>query len=124
MIIADHQAAQRLWQRVVLQVLRDAIASRSLDDIETFYARRDAIDWLDAAGPDFRCVCSLAGFDPEMVRDWWAAINNDAAAMSVAASKFYDANRLKGAEDHGRHKRRRDAREKSRHPQEAADVTD
>lgn len=113
--MSNHQGAQQLWQRVVLQALRDAIAARSLDDIRTYHARRDAVDWLDDAGPDFRTVCSLAGFDPEMVRDWWIAINKDAAAMSVAASRFHDATRLKGAEDHGRYKRIRETKARSRH---------
>ena len=99
MIMSNPQAAQHLWQRVVLQALRDAIADRKDPDAEQRLATMNAINWLDAGGRDFQQTCSLAGLEPDRVRGWWARVRDDADAMRAAARKFKDNSKFKAEED-------------------------
>lgn len=63
---------QRLWQAVLAQAINDATresASREEDRMAMMEARA----WLDRGGRDFRRCCTLAGLDPDAVRDAWRA---------------------------------------------------
>lgn len=92
---ATPRAAQHLWQRVVLQALRDAIVPRLRPDTETQSARLSAVNWLNSGSKDFREVCSLAGFDPDMVADWWRAARRDPDKMEAAMRRFHEAPKFK-----------------------------
>ena len=59
---------KRLWQSVVVKALTDATAVDPSSD-EDLRAKREADSWLRGGGKDFRRVCSLAGFDPDFIRD-------------------------------------------------------
>lgn len=96
--MSNPQAARHLWQRVVLQALRDAIVVRKRPDSAHQAARSAAICWLDGGTADFNEVCSLAGFDPEMVRDWWQHLRSDRDAMTQAAKQFKDCSHFKRTE--------------------------
>ena len=92
---AKPQASQHLWQRVVLQALRDAIVPRKRPDAEAQSARLSAVNWFNAAGPDFHEVCSLAGFDSDMISNWWRAARRDPEKMQAALLRFHEAPKFK-----------------------------
>ena len=81
----DIEGAQHLWRKVLLQAVRDALTDEEVKDDETRQARRDARAWLDAHGKDFIHVCTLAGFDPAVVRDWWMVAKNSQQNIHAAA---------------------------------------
>jgi hypothetical protein len=67
----------RLWRAVIFQARLDATMnihlgpsrqSRTLANTEAL-ARHRARHWLTGFSRDFREVCELAGFEPELVRD-------------------------------------------------------
>ena len=92
------QACRHLWQRVFLQALRDAIAEYKRPLSEHRAVRASARTWLDSNSADFQEVCSLAGYDPEMVNDWWRSLRKNKTAMRDVAAKFKDATRFQEAE--------------------------
>lgn len=61
---------QRLWQTVLIQAINDALHDDPYSP-ENTRAKREAISWLTRGTADFREVCSLAGFDPDHVREAW-----------------------------------------------------
>lgn len=69
---------QRLWQSVLYRAVMDATDPDPGSD-ETIRAKRDALSWLRGGGKDYRKVCSLAGVDPDFIRDAFLAgrINRD-----------------------------------------------
>jgi hypothetical protein len=96
--MANHQGARQLWQRVLLQALRDAASPRERLRSDEDVAQASAKSWLDDAGPDFRDVCHLAGFSPEIVADWWAAAKRDPDKMRAAERWFQDNHNRKPKE--------------------------
>lgn len=61
---SDHEPS--LWKAVITQALMDAASNSNKDDAGR--AKRDAIEWLLSASPDFEYVCDNAGLDPSYVR--------------------------------------------------------
>jgi len=59
---------QKLWQSVVVKAALDATSnpSSSSDD---YIAKKNADAWLRTGGRDFKEVCSLAGLDPDFIRE-------------------------------------------------------
>ena len=73
--MAGEQAARtrELWASVLLTAFNDAAGPVDPDTV-TSQRRADqraARRWLDHGGRDFRLVCSLAGVDPDAVRENW-----------------------------------------------------
>ncbi len=62
---------ENLWQRVLLQAVEDAIHGVRGSERTVMRARmiRQARAWLTIPNRDFNEVCSLAGLDPEAVRE-------------------------------------------------------
>lgn len=73
-------AERRLWQAVLLLALADATAPRTA---RTGFDRREARDWLDAAGPHFALVCDLAGLDPARARTHWRRLRRTTIPLRV-----------------------------------------
>ena len=81
----DSGDLRTLWQSVLVQAVSDALSeinttTASHLSVKRFTARAcerrirskecaDADSWLRGGGKDFRHVCSLAGFDPDFIRD-------------------------------------------------------
>lgn len=61
---------RRLWQRVVVQAIRDLVGTRTLKTRDIEMAQRQAGVWLTSGSEDFFTVCSLAGVDPYALRRW------------------------------------------------------
>ncbi len=72
---------KRLWQTVVLRAVIDGLSDKKSGDTTERAARREADAWIRAAGSDFREVCSLAGFDPQFLRDAYQAGKIDIKAL-------------------------------------------
>lgn len=85
------QSLQHMWQRVILQALRDAVANPPKMDSAQKVNRREARAWLEGRSGDFDCVCTLAGFNPDVVRNWWKGIKDDKERLDAAASRFREA---------------------------------
>lgn len=62
---------ENLWQQVLLQAVNDAIRGIKDSNIATTRARliQQARDYITVPNRDFNEVCSLAGLDPEAVRE-------------------------------------------------------
>lgn len=63
----DEQHDRQLWCAVLSQAITDATTKRIGKDAQR--DQRAAIEWLSTDNRDFRTVCTLAGVDPEAVRD-------------------------------------------------------
>jgi hypothetical protein len=87
----DWQSARHMWQRVLLQALRDALSNPPKAGPAELLARREAQLWLDGRTQDFEHVCSLAGFSADVVRDCWTKIKADREKMDAATLKFREA---------------------------------
>jgi len=87
----DWQSARHMWQRVILQALRDALSNPPKADGAQKAARREARLWLEGRTQDFEHVCSLAGFSADVVRDWWTAIKEDKERLNDTQRRFRDA---------------------------------
>ena len=63
----------KLWQAVILQAVHDAVSSVRIRDKsqmrKAIMIRDECRDWLLKGSKDFRLVCTLAGLDPDDVRD-------------------------------------------------------
>lgn len=57
----------RIWQRVLHQAFVD-LKSKKQAPID-LRAHEEAIEWFTRAGPDFREVCGLAGYDHDYIRE-------------------------------------------------------
>ena len=59
---------QKMWQSVVVKAALDATSnpSSSSDD---YIAQKNADVWLRTGSRDFKEVCSLAGLDPDFIRE-------------------------------------------------------
>lgn len=64
---ADH--ARKMWQAVILLAVEDAL----LTGAENVKERHKADSWLRGMSKNFRLVCSLAGMDPDFIRDAYVA---------------------------------------------------
>ena len=85
------QALRHMWQRVILQALRDALGISKVKDTSVEKARREAQAWLESPSGDFGHVCTLAGFDPDVVREWWRAIKDDPSKIEAAGRFLREA---------------------------------
>ena len=69
---------QKMWQSVVVKAALDATSnpSSSSDD---YIAQKNADAWLRTGSRDFKEVCSLAGLDPDFIREAYIGgrINGD-----------------------------------------------
>jgi hypothetical protein len=74
-----------LWQAVVLRAMMDALAP-GRDGIDK--SRADT--WFRKGDKQFREVCSLAGFDPDFIRDSYLSgrVNYDSLANKFT-DKFF-----------------------------------
>lgn len=63
----DEENEKHLWCAVLGQVIADATTMRTGKDAQR--DQREAIEWLLTDTIDFRTVCTLAGVDPEAVRE-------------------------------------------------------
>ena len=63
----EEQDDKQLWCAVINQAIMDATSLRTSTRAQR--EQREALDWLLHDGHDFILVCSLAGVDPEAVRD-------------------------------------------------------
>ena len=66
---ADANDCRDLWRRVLHRAVVDVTRynpKTATDD--QFGAHRDALNWFAGDGADFREVCCMAGFDPDVVR--------------------------------------------------------
>lgn len=61
---------RRLWQRVVVQAIRDLVGTKTGGPHETDTNQRLAEVWLTGGSEDFYTVCALAGVDPHALRRW------------------------------------------------------
>ena len=59
---------QRLWAAVIHQAIVDATASTGGGGASE-YEIKQARNWFERAGPDFRRACALADLEPEYVRN-------------------------------------------------------
>lgn len=64
---ADEKHNRQLWCAVIAQAIEDATSTRTSK--EALRDKRDACDWLLGMSVNFVQACSLAGLDPEAVRD-------------------------------------------------------
>jgi hypothetical protein len=80
-----------MWQRVILQAVRDALSvgnvRRKLEQLHRLEAR----SWMDGETNDFDHVCTLAGFEPSAVREWWALVKDDPHKFNEAGLLLRDA---------------------------------
>lgn len=67
-------ASLRVWQRVLHQAFVDLNPGKVAPEEQR--AHEAACEWFTHAGPDFREVCSLAGFDHEYIREVGMEIMN------------------------------------------------
>ena len=78
---------QDMWQNVLYRALLDVTAEVSDKPYKTGTVTRreqeQARNWIVRNGRDFRYVCSLAGPDPDFVRE--AVINNRIDAKALRA---------------------------------------
>lgn len=93
------QALRHMWQRVILQALRDALAVSTIKDMNARAVREDARAWLEGGSKDFEHVCTLAGFDAAVVREWWATVKDDEQKFDAAGRFLRDAAARKEARD-------------------------
>ena len=73
----QHDAAQSLWHRVLVQAIRDAVATPDVARKNDRLAVSSAQHWMEGHSADFATVCLLAGRDPDKIREWWRTIKND-----------------------------------------------
>lgn len=57
-----------LWFAVLVQAVKDLRIHPGIRTGELALARRQAIEWFETAGEDFRTVCRNAGEDPARVK--------------------------------------------------------
>lgn len=93
------QALRHMWQRVILQALRDALGSSKVKDANAKVVKSDARAWLEGRSADFEHVCTLAGFDADVVRDWWREIKDDPAKIEAAGRFLREAAVRKEAQE-------------------------
>lgn len=97
---ANPQALRQMWQRVILQAVRDALSVGEIKSGQVRLQRREARDWMEGRTKDFDHVCTLAGFSPDAVREWWAAIKSNPMKFAEAGRLLRDAGARRGeAED-------------------------
>lgn len=101
--MSDIESMRHLWRRVLVQAVRDALGVRVVKDSTEEAARGQARAWLDGRSEDFNHVCTLAGYNPDMVRDWWRRLRNDDELMAQAVARIRDINGGGEAVRGGRH---------------------
>lgn len=87
--MSDIESMRHLWRRVLVQAVRDALGTDDVKDSELRVARQKARVWLNGRSEDFSHVCTLAGYDPEMVRDWWRRMKDNDDEMAAASARIY-----------------------------------
>jgi len=85
-----HDTAQSLWHRVLVQAVRDAVASPNVVRKNDRLAIGHAQSWLESGGNDFATVCTLAGRDPDQTREWWLSIKDDPAKITAVRLNMRD----------------------------------
>ena len=70
MLVLQPDDCQRLWQRVVVQAVRDLVGTKTLKSRDCEIAQQQAQSWLTSGSEDYYTVCSLAGVDPFALRRW------------------------------------------------------
>lgn len=63
----NEENEKHLWCAVLGQAITDATTTRTGKDAQR--DQRAAIEWLTTDTMDFRTVCTLAGVDPDAVRE-------------------------------------------------------
>ena len=59
-----------LWQAVVHKAFLDALCPKeNQNSADQVKATREAIVWIERGGKDFQQVCSMAGMDPDFLRE-------------------------------------------------------
>lgn len=96
---ANPQALRQMWQRVILQAVRDALSVGGVKSGQVRLQRREARDWMDGGTKDFDHVCTLAGFSPDAVREWWASIKSNPMKFAEAGRLLRDAAARRGETD-------------------------
>jgi len=56
---------ERLWHEVFIQALLDL--KSTVYTCDSFYAKRDAYDWINNCGKDFRLICLICGYDHKII---------------------------------------------------------
>lgn len=90
--MADIESMRHLWRRVLVQAVRDALGTSHVKDGGLQVSRSQARTWLEGRSDDFDHVCTLAGYSPDMVRDWWASVKNDDEKFEAASMLLRDIN--------------------------------
>ena len=85
-----HDAAQSLWHRVLVQAVRDAVATPDIVRKGDRLAISKAQTWLEDGAADFATVCLLAGRDPDKIREWWLAIKDDPEKITAVRLSMRD----------------------------------
>lgn len=76
---------RRLWQRVIVQAVRDLVGTHTMKSRDVEMAMDQARSWLTGGSEDYFTVCSLAGVDPFALRRWAEAhIANPHAQTSLS----------------------------------------
>lgn len=76
---------QRLWQRVIVQSVRDLVGTKTLKSRDCEMAQQQAASWLTGGSEDYYTVCGLAGIDPYALRRWAEKhLENPGAQTSVS----------------------------------------
>lgn len=78
-----------LWQSVLLRAVMDALSEST--GREARRDKRDADRWLRHGGSDFAFVCTNAGFDPDAIREKYAA--GDITMKSIEGTRNILGNR-------------------------------
>ena len=77
---------QRLFQSVVLTAVMDA-TNESETSRDALMNKRDADAWLRGNRKDYRLICSMAGMDPDFVREAYLAGRIDRELIRKAVTK-------------------------------------
>lgn len=64
---SEHSYERHLWCAVIDLAIADAQSKRTSEQAQR--EKAEALRWLLVPNKDFDTVCSLAGFDPDAVRD-------------------------------------------------------
>lgn len=71
------EGARQMWRRVIMQALRDALCTAPSRDRGSRSHRAEAQAWFEGRSSDFDHVCTLAGLDADVIREWWQSVRDD-----------------------------------------------
>lgn len=89
----DDSGCRELWVSILARMVLDLDPTKK--SREAKQARIDARYWFDHCGRDFELVCTLAGFDPEAVRDAYRSGKINYEAVLYHRSAMEAANKGK-----------------------------